>query len=309
MMGADFNQATKRCEFRVWAPHANEVSVVSPFSAWAAAPVPLSGIGSGYWATTISGVSAGDAYKFIIQNGAQHWRVDAHSRDVDTDNEGNWNSIIVNRDWNWKPFSTPRFDDLILYQLHVGSFAGFNDGIPTQTKNGKQVATCASITAKLDYIKGLGFNAIALLPIGEFPDPADQAHMGYAPTDWFAPESDVGYPQDVRRLVDAAHEKGLAVIFDVVYNHAATDGNQYWQYDGDSNDKGGIYFEGGGDTNFGPPVPRPDARRSRGLVRSRPVPHGLGPQRHRSRHPHAVHGLRGAPPRLLVAHARREPAP
>jgi 1,4-alpha-glucan branching enzyme len=249
MMGADFNQASGRCEFRVWAPHANQVSVFSPFSGWASSPVALTRDGD-YWSTVISGVNAGDAYKFMIQNGATHWRVDAYSRDVDTDPQGNWNSIVVNRDWNWNTFATPRFDDLILYQLHVGSFAGYNDGIAVQWKNGKQVATCTHIMSKLDYIKGLGFNAIALLPIGEFPDPADQEHMGYAPTDWFAPESDVGYPLDVRAFVDAAHAKGLAVIFDVVYNHAATDGNQYWEYDGYNTD-GGIYFEGGGDTNFG----------------------------------------------------------
>jgi 1,4-alpha-glucan branching enzyme len=251
MMGANLDPNTGRCEFRVWAPNATGVSLVGPFNAWGAAATALQREGaSGNWVVTVPNVAAGTPYKFVIQNGAPHWRVDAHARDVDTDSDGNWNSLVVNRSWNWNSFSTPRFDDLILYQLHVGSFAGYNDGIPTQTKNGNRVATCASIMAKLDYIRGLGFNAIALLPIGEFPGPPHQAHMGYAPTDWFAPESDVGTPNDVRALVDAAHARGLAVIFDVVYNHAATEGNQYWEYDGHAHD-GGIYFEHGGDSPFG----------------------------------------------------------
>ena len=74
--------------------------------------------------------------------------------------------------------------------------------------------------------------------------------MGYAPTNWFAPESDYGSPRSVRRFVDEAHAHGLAVIFDVVYNHASIDHNYYWDYDGYSVD-GGIYFEGGGYSPFG----------------------------------------------------------
>jgi len=249
-MGAVLDTAAGQCGFRVWAPNAKQAFVVGPFTAWGTSPKALKSEGNGYWAESIAGVPAGTPYKFIFRNGVDHWRLDAYSRDIDSDADGNRHSIVVDTNASWSTYSTPRYDDLILYQLHVGSFAGCNDGLPTHSVNGNQVATCASIVAKLYYIKQLGFNAIALLPINEFPGSPDQAHMGYAPTDWFAPESDVGYPKDVRFLVDEAHRRGIAVIFDVVYNHASTDDNHYWDYDGYEFD-GGIYFEKGGDSSFG----------------------------------------------------------
>jgi len=251
-MGAVLDPSGNGCGFRVWAPHAHAVYVTGPFCHWQDGVHALTSEGNGYWAGTVAGIGAGTPYKLVLHNGAPQWRVDAYARDVDSDDQNHFNGLVVDRRATWSPFSTPRFDDLILYQLHVGSFAGQNDGIPTQwiaSANG-WVATCDQLVSKLDYIRGLGFNALALLPVGEYPRPANQAHMGYAPTHWFAPESDIGWPSDVRHLVDQAHQRGLAVIFDVVYNHASIDHNAYWDYDGYAHD-GGIYFEGGGDSPFG----------------------------------------------------------
>ena len=66
---------------------------------------------------------------------------------------------------------------------------------------------------------------------------------GYGATNLFAPHNGYGTPAQLRSLVDAAHRHGLAVIFDVVYHHAASSHNHYWQYDGNTTDGGGIYFE------------------------------------------------------------------
>jgi 1,4-alpha-glucan branching enzyme len=251
-MGAVLDEASGSCGFRVWAPHAREVFVTGPFCGWKDNAHPLTHEGNGYWAGSVQGVGAGAAYKFVFQNGRAHWRVDAYARDVDTDAQNVFHGLVVDRSASWAPFSTPRFADLIVYQLHVGSYAGHNDGVQTHSiDSGKGwVATCDQIVPKLDYIRGLGFNAIALLPIGEVPRNVNQAHMGYAPTDWFAPETDIGSPADVRQLVDEAHKRGISVIFDLVYNHASIDDNHYWNYDGYERD-GGIYFEGGGDSTFG----------------------------------------------------------
>ena len=89
------------------------------------------------------------------------------------------------------PFSTPAFQDFLIYQLHIGSFAGKNDGIPV-TNN---IATFVDVIAKLDYIRGLGFNAIELLPITDFLCDLPGASLGIG--------ADEGYgPSD---LFDSAH--------------------------------------------------------------------------------------------------------
>jgi 1,4-alpha-glucan branching enzyme len=249
-MGAVLDVAANRCGFRVWAPHAASVFVTGPFCQWRADAFPLTSEQNGYWAGFVPGVGAGQPYKFVIVNGGTHWRVDAYARDVDSDADGTFHGVVVDPTAPWSTFATPRFADLVLYQLHVGSFAGSGDGLAVMPVDGGWSATCEQIIPKLDYIRGLGFNGLALLPIGEVPAAAGEEHMGYAPTNWFAPESDLGAPAGVRRLVDEAHRRGLAVIFDVVYNHASIDQNPYWNYDGDTHD-GGIYFEGGGDSDFG----------------------------------------------------------
>lgn len=251
-MGAVLDTVSGSCGFRVWAPHAHEVFVTGAFCGWREDGHALTHEGNGYWAGSVANIGAGAPYKFVLKNGAAHWRVDAYARDVDSDDANVFHGLVVDRRAVWSPFSTPRFDDLIVYQLHVGSYAGHGDGIPARAIAGGKgwVATCDQIIPKLDYIRDLGFNAIALLPIGEVPGSVEQSHMGYAPTDWFAPETDIGSPRDVRELVNEAHRRGIAVIFDVVYNHASIDDNHYWNYDGYTND-GGIYFEGGGDSAFG----------------------------------------------------------
>jgi 1,4-alpha-glucan branching enzyme len=93
----------------------------------------------------------------------------------------------------------------------------------------------------------MGFNCIQPLPIHEF---AMDRSWGYNPASFFSPESSYGTPDDLRHLVDTAHQEGLAVIFDVVYNHAGPGDNILWEFDGYDNE-GGIYFEGGQMTDWG----------------------------------------------------------
>ena len=113
-------------------------------------------------------------------------------------------------------FNPPRFADYLIYELHIGSFAGRNDDI------NKDWSTFRDIETKLDYIKELGFNCIELMPVHEF---AWDRSWGYNPASFFAPESSYGSPADFKHLVNAAHRLGLAVILDVVYNHAGPGDN------------------------------------------------------------------------------------
>lgn len=249
-MGANLYAQAGVCSFRLWAPNAREVLLVGSFTNWEAGALPLASEQNGYWSADVSGVTAGDAYKFIIQNRGgspfnnnwRVWRVDAYAKDVENSGE-EANGFVVDPTFTFSSFRPPAFENYLVYELHVGSFAGFNDDI--KVKN--HTARFPEIQTKLGYIRELGFNAILLMPVGETR--ADIG-LGYAPTNWFAPEDDYGNPQELRELVNAAHNIGLAVIFDVVFNHAATEDNRYWEYDGMHHD-GGIYFENGGDTDFG----------------------------------------------------------
>jgi 1,4-alpha-glucan branching enzyme len=165
------------------------------------------------------------------------------------------------------PFSTPQFQNFIIYQAHVGSFAGKNDGLPVITDTNGYTASFADFSAKLDYIRSMNFNAVQFLPDGEYRGAEGEA---YNPSNYYAPEMLYGTPDQLRALVDACHQRGLAVFFDVVYNHMDTIDN-LWQFDGNNDHRtdvsdattgGGIYFSTV-ETGFGrrPDHDSPDVQR------------------------------------------------
>jgi 1,4-alpha-glucan branching enzyme len=255
------------CRFRVWAPNASRVQVVldniaNP-PAFDLGPEP----GTGNWsADQVAGIAVGTKYQYVItnqggpnNNNAQPWyRTDARAQQVESSASTSMGYVIDPSLFTTarQPFVTPAFQDFLIYQLHVGSFAGRNDGIGV-TNN---TATFVDVMSKLDYIRGLGFNAIEPLPITDFLCDVGGAGEGYGPSDLFASEDAYATSPDKAvsefiQLIDAAHAKGLAVILDVVYNHAAILDNRYWQYDGNyagnPGQQGGIYFVDGHPTPWG----------------------------------------------------------
>lgn len=114
--------------------------------------------------------------------------------------------------WQIKNFSKKQ-EDLIIYELHFGSFASI--------KNAGQ---------HLNRIKELNFTAIELLPTQAFSNEHLSAFGGYDPAYHFAPYPPYGTPTDLRNFVDRAHALGLAVIFDVQFNHFPFKGNCFWEY-------------------------------------------------------------------------------
>lgn len=249
------------CRFRIWAPFAQRVQVMGDFTQWNSAPLDLAPEGSsGNWSGDQIPVTAGQMYKYLITNeggpdndNSQVWqRTDARALQVQSSSASSAGYVVGPFPSARSPFQTPAFQDFLIYQLHVGSYAGRNDGIPVQANT----ATFVDLIAKLDYICGLGFNAIALLPITDAYCDVGGAGEGYGPSDMFASEDEYASSPDhavaeLIQLIDAAHSKGLAVILDVVYNHAATIDNRYWQYDGNTAGGGGIYFVDGHNTRFG----------------------------------------------------------
>jgi maltooligosyltrehalose trehalohydrolase len=109
--------------------------------------------------------------------------------------------------WKAKEFQASSLRDLVIYELHVGTFTA--------------VGTFLALIDKLDYLRGLGINAVELMPIAEF---AGEHNWGYDGVSPYAPAHRYGTPDDFHRLVDEAHARGIAVYLDVVYNHLGPDG-------------------------------------------------------------------------------------
>jgi len=241
------------CFFRVWAPHARAVAVrVQDGPLWEGDEPGIEQAlerARDYWSATVPGVRAGQLYRFVIDGpGGVLQRLDPAARDVlsseltrgDPESR-NASVILTSEPFPWAEFTPPRFESFIIYQLHVGSFAGRGDGLD------REWATFRDVQEKLPYVREMGFDCIQLLPVHEFQ--RDRS-WGYNPASFFAPESSYGSPDDLKRLVDAAHQLGLAVIFDVVYNHAGPGDSVLWEFDGHAHE-GGIYFEGGRMTDWG----------------------------------------------------------
>jgi 1,4-alpha-glucan branching enzyme len=245
------------CFFRVWARYARKVSVVvqnGPY--WESEPEDVvlerDLVRAGdYWSATIPEVKAWQLYRFKLEH-AEHGvfeRLDPAARDVldsglvRRGDPSSRNASIVNgaEPFPWAPFGTPRFEDFIIYQFHIGSFAGRGDEF------NKHWASFKDVESKFSYIRDMGFNCIEPLPVQEF---AMNRSWGYNPASFFTPESSYGSPYKMQHFVDAAHRHGLAVLFDVVYNHAGPADNVLWEYDGHTHE-GGIYFEGGQMTSWG----------------------------------------------------------
>jgi 1,4-alpha-glucan branching enzyme len=220
--------------FRLWAPFADNVSVAGIFNQWSDSATPLTSEGNGLWSTDAA-ASIGDEYKFVLRGKFimdKSWKNDPYARSL-TNSVGN--SIVAETDFVWTSpdYHTPAWNEMVIYELHVGSFL-FD---PTNRSGRGDFDT---VISKLDYLSDLGVNVIQLLPSDEFPG---DISMGYNPSYIFAIEESYGGPNGLRRLVNAAHSRGIAIIFDVVYNHFGPSDLDLWQFDGwNENGNGGIYF-------------------------------------------------------------------
>jgi 1,4-alpha-glucan branching enzyme len=128
----------------------------------------------------------------------------------------------------------PPWNELVIYEMHVGTFNDLPGGRP---------GDLSGVIQWLPYLKDLGINAIQLMPPAEF---AGGFSWGYNPAHIFAIEKDYGGLIALKQLIKAAHAHGIAVIFEVVYNHFEPSDLDMWQFDGWSeNNKGGVYFYNG----------------------------------------------------------------
>jgi 1,4-alpha-glucan branching enzyme len=222
----------KGVTFRVWAPHAEKVFVTGTFNDWSKILTPLAKEDNGCWSTDVSKAKIEDEYRYLIHGSKGILtRIDPYARKV-TSSIGN--GVIYDPkafDWGNHSFRMATGNELIIYEMHVGTFNAKEKGQP---------GTLDSAIEKLPYLQRLGINAVEVMPIVEF---SGDFSWGYNPAHPFAVESIYGGPDALKRFVRAAHEHGIAVIIDVVYNHFGPGDLDLWQFDGWSeNEKGGIYF-------------------------------------------------------------------
>jgi 1,4-alpha-glucan branching enzyme len=234
--------------FRVWAPRAKYVYVIGDFNQWKADPKwQLQSGAGGYWAGFLPQAKDGDLYEYWIDGqGSSGPKRDPYAREL----EHTWPNpkcIIRSADtypWQATAWHPPAFNDLIIYQFHVGTFYGPN--------RGQRVAKFLDVLDRIEYLAALGVTAIEPLPVVEYSTPHS---MGYNGSDIYSPEQDYAIESSklnaylaranqllankgkgplaasvleipinqMKALIDICHLYGMAVILDVVYNHASGD--------------------------------------------------------------------------------------
>jgi maltooligosyltrehalose trehalohydrolase len=199
-----------RCQFLVWAPRAKrvEVKILGPNEQ----SIPLEPTEKGYHQLTATDAGPGTSYLFRLDN--QKERPDPASRyqpfgvhkpsQITDPHAFRWN------DANWSGLDLEKY---VLYELHVGTF----------TAEG----TFDAILPRLDEIKSLGITAVELMPVAQFPGERNWGYDGVYP---FAVQASYGGPEGLKRLVDACHQREMAVVLDVVYNHLGPEGNYLSDY-------------------------------------------------------------------------------
>jgi maltooligosyltrehalose trehalohydrolase len=207
-------------QFRVWAPAAKQVELVIlplPLGEGRGEGVPLAGLpmdaeDHGVWTMRLEAGQPGVRYKYRLDGGGDY--PDPYSRSQPEGVHGP-SEVVDPQHFQWHDPDWPGLDPkrLAIYECHIGTF----------TTRG---AFDAAID-KLPYLKSLGVTALEIMPVAEFPG---GRNWGYDGVDWFAPSRAYGGPAGLNRLVDAAHQHGLGVLLDVVYNHFGPEGNYIRQF-------------------------------------------------------------------------------
>lgn len=208
-LGAE-RRPSGECSFLVWAPHAARASVtLTGDEREPARVVELDARDErGYHGALVANVAAGQRYALLLDDDDSPLP-DPASR-LQPDGVHGASQVLDHRAVSWTDdaWRGVALDELIIYELHVGTF----------TPEG----TFDAIIPRLDELAYLGITAIELMPIAEFPG---ARNWGYDGVDLFAAHHAYGGPDGLRRLVDAAHARDIAVLLDVVYNHFGPEGN------------------------------------------------------------------------------------
>ncbi|MGD1024419.1 MAG: malto-oligosyltrehalose trehalohydrolase [Candidatus Sulfotelmatobacter sp.] len=202
--------------FRLWAPAAHRVEVRLDGDGKTKC-LPLQRCDQerndhGWFEVVTDAAKPGTLYRFRIDDAQEV--PDPASRFQPRDVHGPSEVIDPHAfDWQDAAWLGRRWEEAVIYELHVGAFT--------------QAGTFASVPERLDYLSDVGITAVELMPVADFPGHRNWGYDGVYP---FAPDSTYGRPEDLKKLVQAAHASGLMVFLDVVYNHFGPEGNYLGLY-------------------------------------------------------------------------------
>ena len=189
--------------FRLWAPGKSRIDLVIDGQV---EPFAMTAARSGFFETVVQGLGSGARYRFALSSGRQV--PDPASRFQPNDVDGP-SEAIDPRSYRWRESWEGRaWDDVVLYELHLGAFS--------------PEGTFAGAASKIDHLVELGVTAVEIMPVSDFSGRWNWGYDGAFP---FAPDASYGRPEDFKAFVEAAHGKGIAVLLDVVYNHFGPKGN------------------------------------------------------------------------------------
>ena len=226
--------------FKVWAPTADEAFVRGDFNGGFGGGNPgtaLTKVGE-HFIGHITNANTGHSYVYRFRTTVQTPNGPQVQETINTDPRARalsastgYRARIVNpKAYNWvtQNWTTPPLDQLVIYELHVGTFGGLNDpygfpGLPSKYTD---------LRVRLPHLKSLGVNCIEIMPVNEFPLGLS---AGYNPVSYFAIEAELGTPEEFKALVDRAHGLGIAVVMDVVWNHMSPSDNLLNQFAGAQN--------------------------------------------------------------------------
>src|SRR6266498_3723298 len=197
--------------FRLWAPAARSVELCLQTEK-SSIHLPLNEREGGWLELVTDAARVGSDYFFRIDN--RQAVPDPASRFQARDVHGP--SEVVDPgafEWRDDSWCGRPWQDAVIYELHVGAFS--------------RSGSFAGVTERLDYLAEIGVTALELMPIADFPGQRNWGYDGALP---FAPDATYGRPEDLKNLVQAAHERGLMVLLDVVYNHFGPEGNYLRAY-------------------------------------------------------------------------------
>jgi maltooligosyltrehalose trehalohydrolase len=193
------------CEFILWAPLVEKVAVhiVSPEDKL----LPMTKQEKGYWYLRAEKIDPGMLYYYRLEDVSD--KPDPASN-FQPQGVHEASEIIDRTNFNWQDanWAGILLDEMIIYELHVGTF----------TPEG----TFQAIIPRLSDLQELGVNAIEIMPVSQFPGDRNWGYDGVYP---YAVQNSYGRPEDLQQLVDAAHQQGISIILDVVYNHFGPEGN------------------------------------------------------------------------------------
>ncbi len=194
--------------FRLWAPAEQRVSLALESRS---STIPMERRDGGFFEVFVEGIGAGALYRFELSDGtrvpdpaSRYQPQDVHGPSETIDHEAyRWRERWPGRAW----------DDVVLYELHIGAF----------TPEG----SFAAAARKLDHLVELGVTAVEIMPVADF---RGRWGWGYDGVYLYAPDASYGRPEDFKAFVEAAHRRGVAVLLDVVYNHFGPEGNYLSSY-------------------------------------------------------------------------------